>query len=214
MSLCTACIQVAQELSKVIIAGSSHEFSSKPIRHGRPFKEIRSSLIVNACPLCSLLQRNYTREDEDEPLDDTFAAEIFPSWVSGNSLASGEITTDSALGSRRLRLLYVTVRRHRHGRGKVKEILGRDQLTRPPVPLQIYAPIGKYSGEDCRRRMKLTTAYCFQNLKSPWELTSGAETGHIMLDAKRCCRCVRSGSRRAWMDTRLAIMKNWKEHTS
>ncbi|KAJ3535962.1 hypothetical protein NM208_g6919 [Fusarium decemcellulare] len=80
MSLCGACVGLAQKLSVVISAGYGGESSSESIRHGRPFAQVRDS-DHNSCPMCSLLCSRYTREDEDNPIDDTFSAEVVPGWV-------------------------------------------------------------------------------------------------------------------------------------
>jgi hypothetical protein len=136
MSLCAACVQVARELWKLIAAGCDQDFSEKPIRHSRPFRELRYNE-NNSCPLCWLLQSNYVREDEHLPLDDTFAAELLPGWV------TDELEPlQSAPGLRRLSMLYVTVRRTRQDTGKLEARLA--QKHRPPAPLQVFAPIGTY----------------------------------------------------------------------
>ena len=89
------------------------------------------------------MQINYVREDEDEPLDDTFAVEVLPSWICEDASAPAAVGTDSEIGPCRLRLLYLAVRRQGDGNRKSSKFMGENRLKRPPVPLQIYVPIGK-----------------------------------------------------------------------
>lgn len=139
MSLCKACVQLAKDLSDVVSAGYKPEAGGGRICHGRPFKELRYSE-HNSCRLCWLLHRSYLRENEDEPLDETLAAEIYPDWVREYPSASGLANFSSCC----LRYLYVSVR-HDHGQPELMAaLLDKEKSTfKRPVPLLICASIAK-----------------------------------------------------------------------
>ncbi|KAH6957788.1 heterokaryon incompatibility protein-domain-containing protein [Ilyonectria sp. MPI-CAGE-AT-0026] len=134
MSLCGACVDLAKNLSNLISAGHEDTSSQKPIRHDRPFRQVRD-VDNNSCPMCSLLQSRYTREGEDSPLDDSFSAEVVPCWVRDDAPGVGTISKPHRYV---LRTLFVSVRRDRSGLGNLED----GTRVYPPVPLQLFAPRG------------------------------------------------------------------------
>src|SRR5438034_3151531 len=127
MCLCEACVHLAKDLSDLVSADFNKDYSEKPIRHRRPFAEVRS--VENKCSLCWLLQSNYEREDRDSPLDDTFTAEILPIWEEECQSAAAILKRSP---QRRLRWLCISVRRENSEPSKVEKVLkgGRNFSTR------------------------------------------------------------------------------------
>lgn len=167
MSLCGACVDLAKKLSNVISAGHEDTSSQKPIRHDRPFRQVRD-VDHNSCPMCSLLQSRYTREDEDNPLDDSFSAEMVPCWVRDDAPGVGAISKPHRYV---LRTLFVSVRRDRSGLGNLED----GSRVYPPVPLQLFAPRGKYMHHIRVFSISLINAGRSQAAPSHWGLPSGVK---------------------------------------